>query len=257
MPGIGQRQFHAGHGAGAVGRRRGDVVGVGRAGRPGELGVDGGAAGHGAVPVLEDEGGGTFGRDETVPADVEGTGVARGRQGGHVGEGGDGDRVQAGLGAATDDDVAAARRHQARRRGDGMCAGGACRHDDFGRTVPARGAWRSRRRRHWPSSWGPAGARPDGRRARCRRRPARPTCRTHPTPGGEDDARLGRVGPDLAGVLHGQVGRGDAELGEPVDLAHLLGPEPLLRLEVAHRAHRPRRGGAGPPRARRRRRHNR
>ena len=44
--GVGQRQLHAGDRTGAVGRGCGDVVGVGGAGRPGELGVDGGARGR-------------------------------------------------------------------------------------------------------------------------------------------------------------------------------------------------------------------
>ena len=51
--------------------------------------------------------------------------------------------------------------------------------------------------------------------------------------GGEDDAGLGRIGLDVSGVLHRHVGRGDAELGEAVELARFLGPEPLLGFEVA------------------------
>jgi hypothetical protein len=57
-----------------------------------------------------------------------------------------------------------------------------------------------------------------------------------PDAGGEDDARLCRIGADLAGILYRQVGCGDAELREPVDLAHLFGAEPLLGVETTYLA---------------------
>ena len=50
-PGVEERQLHAGDRAGAVGRGGGDVVGVGGAGRAGDLRVDAGATGDGAVPA--------------------------------------------------------------------------------------------------------------------------------------------------------------------------------------------------------------
>ncbi len=40
------------------------------------------------------------------------------------------------------------------------------------------------------------------------------------------------IGVELAGVVEGHVGHGHGELGEPVDLAGLLGGEPLLGVEV-------------------------
>ena len=122
IAGIGERQLHAGDRAGAVGRRRGDVVRVRGTGRPGQLRVDGRSAGDGAVPFLEHEGGGALGHDEAVAAGVEGAGVTRGGQRGHVGERGERDGVHAGLGAAADGHVAAPARDEARRGGDGMGA---------------------------------------------------------------------------------------------------------------------------------------
>ena len=51
-------------------------------------------------------------------------------------------------------------------------------------------------------------------------------------PGPHDHAGAPRVGVDLAGVLEGHGGHGHAELGEPVQLAGLLGGEPALGVEV-------------------------
>ena len=81
------------------------------------------------------------------------------------------------------------------------------------------------------------------RRGETRRAPRSlytPTCSARvsnpPTPVAKMTPGPGRAGVDGTGVLHRQVGRGDAELGEPVDLAHLFGAEPPFGLEVGHRA---------------------
>ena len=57
---------------GAAGCRRGDVVGVGGAGRTEDLADDRGAASDRGVPLLEDEHGGTLAHHEPVARRVEG-----------------------------------------------------------------------------------------------------------------------------------------------------------------------------------------
>ena len=151
------------------------------------------------------------------------------RERGHVGEGGQGDRVHAGLGATADGHVAATRGHQAGRGGDGVRAGGARGADHLGRAAPARDAWRCRPRRRWPSSSARGVARRGRPPSRCRRRPDRPRSRgrrhrwrrRHPPWPGRPSSS-----PASATAM---VGRGDGELGEAVDLAHLLRAEPVAR----------------------------
>ena len=73
---------------GTPGRRGGDVVGVGGAGRPEDLAVDVGAAGLGHLELLEQQDGGAFGQDEAVTVGVERSAEAARRERGHVPEAG-------------------------------------------------------------------------------------------------------------------------------------------------------------------------
>ena len=76
------------HRPGAVRGGRGDVVGVGGAGRADDLRVDVSAPGQGPFQLLEDQHGPALAHDEAVPLDVEGHRDAAAGQGGHVGEAG-------------------------------------------------------------------------------------------------------------------------------------------------------------------------
>ena len=70
-PASSMARVHAHGRARAPGDGGGDVVGVGSTGRSGQLAVDVGAAGHGMLPLLEDQGAGPLGDHEAVAPDVE------------------------------------------------------------------------------------------------------------------------------------------------------------------------------------------
>ena len=106
-------EAHGARGAFALGVGLGDVVGVGGDADAGDLGVDARSARDRVVVLLEDEAAGTLAHDEAVAGLVIRTAggsrvVVAGRQRAHGGEGRDGDRVDAGFGAAGDDHVGAA-----------------------------------------------------------------------------------------------------------------------------------------------------
>ena len=69
--GVVERQPHAHGGAGAAGRRGGDVVGVGVAAGAEHLGEDRGATALGVLPLLEHEHARAFAHHEAVAVDVE------------------------------------------------------------------------------------------------------------------------------------------------------------------------------------------
>ena len=181
--GVRQRQLHAGHGAGAVGRGGGDVVGVGGAGRPGQLGVDRGAT----RATARSQSSSTRAAAPSVITKPsrrasKGREMARGGERRHVGEGRQGDRVHAGLGAAAHGHVAAARRDQAGGGGDGVRAGGAGGADDLGRAAPPQphgDAGRAGVGHHHRHQAGRDPVRPP---SRCTPRPGRPASRTRRRP---------------------------------------------------------------------------
>ena len=57
-----------------------------------------------------------------------------------------------------------------------------------------------------------------------------------PDPGAHHHTRATGVSVEFTGVGQGHVGHGHGELGEPVDLASLLGGEPLLGVELGYPA---------------------
>ena len=140
--------------------------------------------------------------------------------------------MHAGLGTTADGDVTPTRSHQASGGADGMGSSGAGGDDDLRWPVPTL-------------AHGDPGRTGVGHHHgnQSRRDPPGTLLAVHhhlfgqgveaADAGGEDDPGLGRIGLNLSGVLHGHVGRGDAELGEAVELARFLAPEPLLGFEVA------------------------
>ena len=105
--GVDQRHLHAGDGAGAAGRRGGDVVRVGRAGRSEDFSVDVGAAGLGHLELLQQEDSGALRQDEAVAVGIEGSAETARCERRHVAEPGHRRERDAALGAAGEHGVAA------------------------------------------------------------------------------------------------------------------------------------------------------
>ena len=139
--------------------------------------------------------------------------------------------MHAGLGPSANGDVTPARSHQTSGGADGMGSGGTGGDDDFRWPVPTL-------------AHGDPGRTGIGHHHgnQSRRDPAGTLLAVHhhlfgqgveaADASGEDDSGLGRIGLNVSGVLHRHVGGGDAELGEAVELARFLAPEPLLGFEV-------------------------
>ena len=126
---------HGAVGARAVGRRRGHMERVGRAGVAREFGVDARAARARVLEVLENQDGGALGHDEARAVAVEGAGRVGGcvvegcGQGPGAGEAAEGEGVDAGFGTAGEHDGGVSVSDETRCVADGVgagCAGCCC-----------------------------------------------------------------------------------------------------------------------------------
>ena len=133
QPGLPERVRHRA-GLGLAGRIGLDhVVGVGGDAGTGQLAVDPGAARLGVLEGLDHQHGGTLAEHEAVAVDVPGSGrplglVVAAAHRLHLGEAGDGQRVDDALGAADHDDVGPAEPDHVDAERDRLVAGGAGRH---------------------------------------------------------------------------------------------------------------------------------
>ena len=153
-----QRGLHAAHRAFALGRRRGDVVGVGVGPVADHLGVDGGAVALGKLQFFQDDDARTLGHDEAVPVLVEGAAglggcVVPGGHRAHGDEPAQSERGQRRLCAAGDHRVLVAQPNGPKCFADGVRAG---RAGAGGRVVEALGAVADRDlpRRQVPQQFG-------------------------------------------------------------------------------------------------------